>query len=49
LSIAAYGLLMAERLVADKSVGGKKLHRTPSACPSRRLGHPRQPCARNTT
>jgi SRSO17 transposase len=24
LSIAAYGFLMAERLVADKSVGGKK-------------------------
>jgi hypothetical protein len=24
LSIAAYGFLMAERLIADKSVGGKK-------------------------
>lgn len=35
LSIAAYGFLMAERLLADKPVGGKKLHRTPSACASR--------------
>jgi SRSO17 transposase len=26
LSIAAYGFLMAERLFADKAVGGKKLH-----------------------
>jgi len=50
LSIAAYGFLMAERLVADKPVGGKKkLPRTPDACPSRGLRPPRQPCARSAT
>lgn len=49
LSIAAYGFLMAERLVADKPVGGKKLHRTPGACPSRALRPPRKPCARSAT
>lgn len=49
LSIAAYGFLMAERLVADKSVGGKKIHRTPGACRSRRLHPPRQSCARSAT
>ena len=49
LSIAAYGFLMAERLIADKPVGGKKIHRTPSACPSQGLHPPRQPCARSGT
>ncbi len=50
LSIAAYGFLMAERLIADKPVGGKKkLHRTPSACPSQGLRPPRQSCARSGT
>jgi SRSO17 transposase len=50
LSIAAYGFLMAERLIADKPVGSKKkLHRTPSACPSRGLHPPRQSCARSAT
>ncbi len=46
LSIAAYGFLMAERLKADKSVGGKKkLRRTPSAFPFQGLHPPRQSCA----
>ena len=50
LSIAAYGFLMAERLVADKPVGGKKkLHRTPSACRSRELRPPGQSCERSAT
>ncbi len=48
LSIAAYGFLMAERLIADKPVGGKKkLPRTPSACRSRGLPPTGQPIARS--
>jgi len=43
LSIAADGPLVAERLEADKPVGAKKLHRAPSAGPSRELDPPRQP------
>jgi hypothetical protein len=40
LCIAAYEFLMAERLIADKAVGSKKIRHMPSACPFRRL-HPR--------
>lgn len=40
LSIAAYGFLMAERLIADKPVGGKKnfLERQVPAVPEDYLG-----------
>jgi hypothetical protein len=49
LSIAAYAFVMSERLIADKPVGGKKLHRTPSACLSQRLHPQGQPCAHSDT
>ena len=39
-ALAAQLELMAERLIADKPVGGKKLHRAQSACRSQGL-HPR--------
>ncbi|WP_445327096.1 transposase [Xylophilus sp. ASV27] len=40
LSIAAYGFLMAERLVADKSVGGKKTSSNARCLPFPRITSP---------
>lgn len=40
LSIAAYGFLMAERLVADKPVGGKKTSSNPRCLPFPRITSP---------
>jgi hypothetical protein len=40
LSIAAYGFLMAERLVADKSVGGKKTSSNAKCLPFPRTTSP---------
>lgn len=41
LSIAAYGFLMAERLVADKSAGGKKTSSNARCLPLPRITSPR--------
>ena len=40
LSIAAYGFLMAERLAADKSVGGKKTSSNAKCLPFPRIASP---------
>ena len=40
MSIAAYGFLMAERLVADKSVGGKKTLSNARCLPFPRITSP---------
>jgi hypothetical protein len=40
LSIAAYGFLMAERLVTDKSVGGKKTSSPAKCLPFPRITSP---------
>jgi len=48
LSIAAYGFLMAERLIAEQSGSSKKLRRT-CACHSLGLPPAQQSCARSVT
>jgi SRSO17 transposase len=49
LSIAAYGFLMAERLAADKPVGGKKTSSNAKCLPFPRITSPRQSYARSAT
>jgi SRSO17 transposase len=50
LSIAAYGFLMAERLIADKPVGGKKISSNAKCLPLPRItsarGSPARAAAR---